>query len=307
MTEPGKEPGVPPDDRELEEFLAGRSPLSRAWREGEPPETPPELDAKVLDLARAGLRRRPRRLLRWDGPLALVASTFVVLGLAWLTQSRLQPPSGEAREPVSTAVVSTSAPATAADEARRQDEPQKPLAPPASPMPQPAPRPAPPAKVAPPRVSAAADAAPLVSEMRSADAPAAAPPVQAEAPAPAPAPARDRAAQAVPSPPPPAPMAFPGSAARQAGAAPAPLQTLNQQREAYGRLEAAQAKAEDDPCAAGLASLAAEARSDPGVWLERIRALRDAGTADTAKAELACFAARHPQAEIPDDLKPLRP
>lgn len=83
-----------PDDSELEDFLAGRGPLSRAHRESAQEQAPPELDAKVLQAAREELRqsRRPRRLLRWDSPLALAASMVLVLGLGWLTQYRVAAP-----------------------------------------------------------------------------------------------------------------------------------------------------------------------------------------------------------------------
>lgn len=84
-----------PDDRELDEFLSGRGPLSRAWKEGAPQEAaPPELDAPVLAAAREELRRaRPRRrLLRWDSPLALAASMFLVLGLGVLVWRQMPRP-----------------------------------------------------------------------------------------------------------------------------------------------------------------------------------------------------------------------
>ena len=94
---------LPPDDHELEQFLARRSELSRLHRassEGEG--APPELDAPVLAQAQAELRRplvRSRRLPRWSAPLAVAASLVLVVSLAWMAQQ--QPlPQAVARAPL---------------------------------------------------------------------------------------------------------------------------------------------------------------------------------------------------------------
>ena len=85
MSDTGK-----PDDRELEEFLAGRSEVSKRYREGASREgTPPELDEKVLRAAADAIpRERPRRR-PWRGlrvPLALAAT--VVLSFTVFTMVR---------------------------------------------------------------------------------------------------------------------------------------------------------------------------------------------------------------------------
>ena len=69
-----------PDDRELDEFLAGRNDVSRRYREARPHETaPPELDQPVFERARLALEleRRARRR-RIVVPLSLAASVVVM-------------------------------------------------------------------------------------------------------------------------------------------------------------------------------------------------------------------------------------
>jgi hypothetical protein len=69
-------------DRELERYLGGKSPLSRHYREASREGSPPELDEKVLALARAEVRRKPG-LGRALAPVALAASVIFGLNLAW--------------------------------------------------------------------------------------------------------------------------------------------------------------------------------------------------------------------------------
>lgn len=308
MTEHDKEAGVPPDDRELEEFLAGRGPLSRAWREGEQAGAPPELDSKVLELARAELRRsRPRRLLRWDGPLALAASTLVVLGLAWLTQSRLAPAREEARERVAAVAPMPAAPAASpsADQPQREAQ-EKALDLPESSGREPAamaakPAPAPAKRAASPQGRAetqglAAQAPPVASPVPEQAAPAADAAAAAE---------QDRAALPMSAPPPP-----PLPAAAPFPASPPQAASLNAPAASAAGAQAARAKAAADPCAstrraAAQRQAAPEARGDGAAWLEQIRGLRDAGAVEPARAELACFTARNPRVQVPEDLRPL--
>jgi hypothetical protein len=80
----------PPDDRELDDFLAGRSEVSRRYREGKSREVaPPELDQPVLERARQALesRRTPRRRLAL--PLSLAAT--VVLAFSVVVSMREEP------------------------------------------------------------------------------------------------------------------------------------------------------------------------------------------------------------------------
>jgi len=72
-----------PDDRELEQYLKGESPLSRRYREASAETAPPELDEAILARARAELRRKPAGLNRWLAPVALAASVVLGVNLAW--------------------------------------------------------------------------------------------------------------------------------------------------------------------------------------------------------------------------------
>jgi hypothetical protein len=72
-----------PDDRELERYLEGGSPVSRRYREASAEAAPPELDEAVLAKARAELRRRPAGINRWLAPIALAASVMLGINLGW--------------------------------------------------------------------------------------------------------------------------------------------------------------------------------------------------------------------------------
>lgn len=74
---PGK-----PDDRELEDFLAGNGAASRGWRAAAGSESaPPELDRAVLGFAQAELAAAQRRRPRWQRPLAIAASLVLASGI----------------------------------------------------------------------------------------------------------------------------------------------------------------------------------------------------------------------------------
>lgn len=90
---------TPPDDQELEQFLARRSELSQRYRSDVDADAagegaPPELDAAVLARARTELQRpaaSSRRFLRWGRPLALAASLMLVVSLGWMAQQKPLP------------------------------------------------------------------------------------------------------------------------------------------------------------------------------------------------------------------------
>lgn len=79
-------PHPPPDDSELDDFLAGCSPISAAYREASRGEhAPPELDAAVMAAARAApAARTGARRPRWL-PFAAAAASLV-LGVSVLTE-----------------------------------------------------------------------------------------------------------------------------------------------------------------------------------------------------------------------------
>jgi hypothetical protein len=70
------------DDRLLDEYLRGDSPLSRAYRETGREEPPAHLDTAILAHAKAavGMRRKPR----WFMPLSLAATVVLSIGVVLL-------------------------------------------------------------------------------------------------------------------------------------------------------------------------------------------------------------------------------
>lgn len=72
-----------PDDRELERYLKGDSPLSRRYRDASGEGSPPELDEAILARARAELKRKPPSLNRYLAPVALAASVVLGVNIAW--------------------------------------------------------------------------------------------------------------------------------------------------------------------------------------------------------------------------------
>ncbi len=73
-------------DRELNDYLAGRHPLSAAYKHDSTERAPPELDAAILQSARAAVAPVRRRRPRWSVPLAAAAT--MVLGVSLVTQLR---------------------------------------------------------------------------------------------------------------------------------------------------------------------------------------------------------------------------
>ncbi|NLW96832.1 MAG: hypothetical protein GXY30_08055 [Xanthomonadaceae bacterium] len=167
---------------------------------------------------------------------------------------------------------------------------------------------------------AAADQA--AAERSPTPAPSVAPPPAVVAPPaepPAPAPPPSQVADFVPDPPATAPPAPPQSSTRREAELPRP-----RQRQAAPAL-AAPSPAVAAPAPAPAAARAAPAQIDlaadqplddqppasadsPDVreaWLQRIRELRDDGRLDQARDSLHEFVRRHPQATVPDDLRPL--
>ncbi|MDP3295924.1 MAG: hypothetical protein Q8M37_14475 [Nevskia sp.] len=116
MSEP-KPPALPDDDRELDDFLAGRSELSRLYRQDAAEIKAPEaLDAAVLAAAQSSLpvpKAKPARLRRWRLPLSLAAS--MVLGIAVLREVPREPAMPPASAPI-TAALEAQPPAPAAAE-----------------------------------------------------------------------------------------------------------------------------------------------------------------------------------------------
>ena len=72
------------DDRLLDEYLRGDSPLSRAYRETGREEPPAHLDAAILAQANAAAAPRRASKPRWFVPLSLVATVVLSVGVVLL-------------------------------------------------------------------------------------------------------------------------------------------------------------------------------------------------------------------------------
>lgn len=288
-----------PAERELARRLAQLDPRAAPS---------PQTDAAILAAARAAAgtgapasarpplppRRRPRR---WPVGLGIAASLALALGVAW--QLRPLPDAGVLERPSETGSLPAQAPA-AASGAGEASTPARPSPP-----------------VAGPDIGSADDAP---AARTTAMPRRAAPPVErASGPGPAPAPPPSQVADFVPDPPATAPPAPPQSSTRREAELPRP-----RQRQAAPAL-AAPSPAVAAPAPAPAAARAAPAQIDlaadqplddqppasadsPDVreaWLQRIRELRDDGRLDQARDSLHEFVRRHPQATVPDDLRPL--
>lgn len=105
---------LPPDDHELEDFIAGRGPHAARYRAAATERAPPALDALVMAQALALPPPRRAALQRWRLPLSLVAT--LVLGIGLVTRLQREPP------PVATGVAEPAAPAAVLTEASAEQE-----------------------------------------------------------------------------------------------------------------------------------------------------------------------------------------
>lgn len=336
MTTPRHDP-LTPDERALADRLARIGP-----HDGRHAVPSPALDARILAAAHravAGPAPARRGWRAWVGtPASLVtavgtaATLALAIGVVWQLRPALEgAPGSAARE----AAAAADGPAVVFDTVPTAPRPMVMPAPPSAPA-------LPEAHVAVPAATAAARdaqaqraqdaAARAAAARRAADDGAVAPRAEVAA--------RERMA-AAPPPPPPANErvdAFAGVAA-DAAAAPAsvpPTAAVAARRPSYTN----SARAVPDPPARASAKAAATASTgeqaasptldrievsgsrivapaeplpplhedsglDPADWLERVRARRDAGEIDDARASLAQFRKSHPRVRIPDDLAAL--
>lgn len=114
-------------DDELERYLKGDSALSRKYRGASRETAPPELDDKILALARTAARRKPG-LNRVLAPFALAASLILGVNLAWnvyeaappVAPAKPAPPAAPEPEKKAVAYNTARKPEGARPEARRQ-------------------------------------------------------------------------------------------------------------------------------------------------------------------------------------------
>lgn len=258
-------------------------------------------DARILAAAQAALHphpatRRPRR--SWIGPTAVAASLVLAVGLAW----QLRPPPAL---PASPAKADASSPDSEVMSARAFEMP------PSTPMTQAKPMPAPP----PPEAKASAPAGDAAA---GSAAPASAPPAAGPPAPPAPAaPVMVSEAAAVP----PLPHAAEPVRVQAAPMAKASASDSMRERAAASGNIAAETR-EEAQRAADAATLDAIVVTDadedvppatadsPEVrdaWLRRIGELLEQGRTVEARASLAEFRRRYPDASLPAELRKLEP
>lgn len=249
------------------------------------------LDARILAAAHAAAQARaaPKRR-HWATPLALAASLCLAVGLAWQLRD---PAPDQATAATVQAEPETRSSAFITPEPSPADKAESTL---------------PVAKSAPAAAPAAQTAAAPARARRSPEP--AAIEVQA-APMPSPRPAVAMTPPPAPPPPPPAMAAEPAarqaiaadaaaSAAPRALAAPAAAAKARSPEPAERALEMqADAPAEDVPPATASSPEVRDA------WLRRIGELMRNGKLDEARASLAEFRRRYPEAKLPDELHPL--
>ncbi len=275
----------PPQPLDAEE-RALAAQLPRAPGRNEPGA---EIDARILAAAQAAVQAPAGKARRrsWIAPMSVAASLMLAIGLAWqLRPSPVPQVPAPAAEAASTAGIAENADVAAV---RAVEAPATPMTKPVA------------ASV--PRVATAP------SPVEIAPAPMAAP-----------------AAPPPPPPPPPAPVmaeiAAPVATAQTAesAAAPAPVPAMAK----AGVIDSPRARAAPERVQRDAAAMAADAvageTDDPGTdvppatadspdvrdaWLRRIGELLKQGKQDEAKASLAEFRRRYPDAELPKELLPL--
>lgn len=324
-----------PEERELIRLLGRR--VEQA--------PPAALDAAILAAARTAVGapvadavasplapRRHRTRPRWPALFGIAASMVFAIGIAWQLRPEAPPVAvGQADVTAAPAAADATAAAQTAAGARADNtEPSAesaaapaaleaaPAAAPAPVVPAPAPaiaptrKPAPSEAVAPPARRARSMAAPAAADASFAampPAPAAAPPAR-PAPVLPPAPAPASA---------PAPAGAPEAARSAAPPIPSPAEA--EQAPALDRVEITSASRETSSrSAAGImrrgsdagpgapsvqAEVDADARLPRRQWLQKIRARRDEGQRDLARASLERYMQQYPEARLPRDLRPL--
>lgn len=303
-----------PDDRELEDFLAGKHPVGRAYREASENQTAPrELDDAILRMARehaaqskaetvAPIRRRPR----WLQPLAVAATLALSLGVLmniWrdpslrdqvapeheVAPAATAPPSPAPAKVQAPIVQSERVEESVASEARR-------AAPPPSPPPAAEPR----------------RAQPFPKEKARAAGPEGDDALADEVSPSAVGPRAGRTMAPAAPPPPPAAASAPSD-----GAAPASRPDIDP-RYSFGDAAPVQGKKEmqvdeREQAQKALAAEAAAAQSQsirqepetPEVLIERARAAIARDDVEAARRAVAELRRRFPDAPLPEDLRPL--
>lgn len=242
------------------------------------------LDARILAAARAAAPAQSRRAPRWPRAVGAAAVLVAAVGLAW----QLKPMFALPPPPVSSEHAGSGRGAGAeADVVVQVDA---------------VPRAAPPVPAAVGDEAAAAAAPAAVRKAAPVAGGGVAPTTTKPARARKAAPAHrggEFVDEALPPPAPPAPAAPPPAPqARNLGLAAS-------SGAAAERAAVATPEASNAAPSPAFGDIRADARLPIAGWIARIRARRDAGDLDGARASLARFVATHPRARIPNDLQPL--
>ncbi|OBU67415.1 hypothetical protein A9K58_09545 [Stenotrophomonas maltophilia] len=293
------------------------------------------VEAPVADAVASPLApRRHRTRPRWPAVFGIAASMVFAIGIAWQLRPEAPPVAvGQADVTAAPAAADATAAGQTAAGARADNTVPSaesaaapaalkaaPAAAPAPVVPAPAPaiaptrEPAPSEAAAPPARRARATAAPAAADASFAampPAPAAAPPVRpapvlppAPAPASAPAPAPAGALEAARSAAPP----IPSPAEAEQAPALDRVEITSASRETSNR-SAAGIMRRGSGAGPGAPSVQAEVDADAQLprrqWLQKIRARRDEGQRDLARASLERYMQQYPEARLPRDLRPL--
>lgn len=291
-----------------ERALAARLPRLHGHDEPDP-----ALDARILAAAHAALAPAPvaKRRRGWIVPLTAAASVSLAVGLAW----QLQPPTAPQASPVHAQVATTGAAAYEQDQAFVHAPDAAPPPPPAAVMAKPMPAPA------------MQQAAPVTETARIArEAAPAEPTAESVAAEPmfVPSPPSPVVTDAVPvasAPPPPAPPTSPApgqaAMARSSGTLDAVTVGGTATREQAKRARQNEAEAAADAMTSEQFAKAVDEEDVPpatmnapaarDAWLRRIGELQQQGRIDEAKASLAEFRRRYPDAVLPAELRKLEP
>lgn len=280
------------------------------------------LDARILAAAHAAVSSQApvaQRRRGWIVPLTAAASVSLAVGLAWQLQPPPGPPASTAHGPVASAV-----PGSNGEQAvMRSTDAVPPPADAVQSLPSP--------MVAPAREAAPAEDSARIARERTAAEPRAEAPAATPVFVPSPPPeaaTADAMADAVMAPPPapPAPPAPATPAARSPAAAPGRSAPVEGAVGAAGNMvkpQAKQARAQDEAEAAAAATTldtvtevvdeedvppaTMDAPAARDAWLRRIGELQQQGRIDEAKASLAEFRRRYPDAVLPQELRKLEP
>lgn len=261
-------------------------------------EVPASSDGKVVPLR--------RRTPKWPLGLGLAASLVLAVGIGWKVGTSVHGTAAPLAAEVADAAAADAAAMPASDEPMEavmlppRDDPS-----PAPPPPLDTLDPSPPARAEGVDASAIAQGALAAPDADPMAPPAEAPAAFAREAAAAPAPMAPPAPAAPPAPPPPAAAKATADAATGNELDRVTVTGTRVRRAEASGAPAPAMQAEPEDAFDDAPPVSADSPEVRDAWLKRIRALDAAGKADEARASLREFMRRHPDAELPEDLRKL--